>query len=82
MNIFSLQDKVITDYQSYVTSFFSSFLQYDESEMRFMDRFLDEGVYEPELIFKNATQAERLKSHPGVLWKLQNHRKYLGLANP
>lgn len=60
-------------------AFLSPFIHYDESEQRFMDRFLDEGVYEPELIFRDAAQAEHLKMHPAVLWKLQNHRQYLGL---
>jgi len=60
-------------------TFLSPFIHYNESEMRFMDRFLDEGVYEPELIFKDAGQAGRLRKHPAVLWKLQNHREHLGL---
>lgn len=60
-------------------TFLSSLIHYDESEQRFMDRFLDEGVYEPELIFRDVRQAERLRKHPAVLWKLQNHRQYLGL---
>ncbi len=60
-------------------AFLSPFIHYNEGEPRFMDRFLDEGVYEPELIFNDPRQAERLKKHPAVLWKLQNHRQYLGL---
>jgi len=60
-------------------AFLSPFIHYDESEQRFMDRFLGEGMYEPDLIFKDARQADRLKKHPAVLWKLQNHRQYLGL---
>ena len=31
-------------------------------------------------IFDNPGQAEALGSHPAVLWKLQNHRKFLGLS--
>jgi hypothetical protein len=56
-------------------------LNYEENERRFMDRFLDDGEYEPELLFDDAGQAQRLKHHPAVLWKLQNHRKFLGLEN-
>jgi len=44
--------------------FLSDLLRYDESEHRFMDRFLDEGVYEPELIYENERQAGSLKRHP------------------
>jgi len=60
-------------------SFLSDLMNYDESERHFMNRFLDEGVYEPELLFDDPKQAERLKKHPAVLWKLQNHKQYLGL---
>jgi hypothetical protein len=60
-------------------AFLSPFIRYNESESRFMDRFLDKGLYEPELIFNDAGQAERLRKLPAVLWKLQNHRQYLGL---
>lgn len=59
----------------------SELLQYDRDERRFMDRFLDDGEYEPELLFDDAGQAQRLKHHPAVLWKLQNHRKFLGLES-
>ena len=59
--------------------FLLPFIHYNKSEQRFMDLFLDEGVYEPELIFRDARQAERMKKHPAVLWKSQNHRQYLGL---
>jgi hypothetical protein len=60
-------------------AFLLSLIRYYENEMRFMGLFLDEGVYKPELIFKDAAQAEHLKKHPAVLWKLQNLRQYLGL---
>ena len=54
-------------------------LKYSEQEQIFMKRFYDEGRYEPELIFTDKAQIENLKKHPALLWKLQNHRKYLGL---
>ena len=59
----------------------SELLQYDHDERRFMDRFLDHGEHEPELLFNDTEQAQRLKHHPAVLWKLQNHRKFLGLES-
>lgn len=62
-----------------VKAFLSDLMQYDKDEKHFMDRFLDDGVYEPELIFADAAQVERMRQHPALLWKLQNHRKYLGL---
>ncbi len=54
-------------------------LKYDDTERMFMDRFYNEGKYEPELIFSDDGQIERLKNHPALLWKLQNHRKHLGI---
>jgi hypothetical protein len=44
-----------------------------------MNRFLDDGIYEPTLLFSDEKQAKHLEKHPAVLWKLQNHRQYLGL---
>ncbi|MBI5476589.1 MAG: nucleotidyl transferase AbiEii/AbiGii toxin family protein [Ignavibacteriales bacterium] len=62
-------------------NFLSELLQYDEGEKRFMNRFLDEGIYEPELLFTDVTQSTQLKNHPAVLWKLQHHRKHFGIDN-
>ncbi|TSA19330.1 nucleotidyl transferase AbiEii/AbiGii toxin family protein [bacterium] len=50
-----------------------------EKEKEFLDIFLDKGVYEPSLLFDNPGQAEALRAHPAVLWKLENHRKHFGL---
>jgi predicted nucleotidyltransferase component of viral defense system len=49
-----------------------------EKEREFLDRFLEEGEYKPELLFQTR-QARQLKNHPAVLWKLQNLRKFKGL---
>ena len=63
-----------------VKALLAQILQYKENEQQFLNRFLDEGDYEPELLFDNPEQAQRMKYHPAVLWKLQNHRKLLGFA--
>jgi predicted nucleotidyltransferase component of viral defense system len=65
--------------KSEVKELLAPILQYEENEQQFLDLFIDHGEYEPELLFDDAEQAQRLKHHPAVLWKLQNHRKYLGL---
>ncbi len=62
-----------------VKQFLTRLLDYNDDERQFMDRFLDEGVYEPALLFADKEQAKRLEKHPAVLWKLQNHRQHLGL---
>lgn len=62
-----------------VTGFLHGLMKYTAEERLFLDRFLDEGRFEPQLLFNDPQQAKALGSHPAVLWKLQNHRKYLGL---
>jgi predicted nucleotidyltransferase component of viral defense system len=59
--------------------FLSELMSYTKDEQLFMDRFLDDGVYEPALLFSDEEQAKRLEKHPAVLWKLQNHRQHIGL---
>jgi len=53
--------------------------QYDKDEKRFMNRLLDDGIYEPLLLFADKKQVLLLEKHPAVLWKLQNQRQYLRL---
>ena len=55
-------------------------MTYDDKERRFMDLFLDNGKYEPELLFGEGELAQKAKDRPSVLWKLQNLRKHLGLG--
>ena len=61
-----------------VNTFLDSLLKYDRDDQLFLDRFLDKGEYAPEFLF-DADQAQRLRRHPAVLWKLQNLRKFKGL---
>lgn len=61
-----------------VNTFLDSLLKYDRDDQLFLDRFLDKGEYAPEFLF-DADQAQRLRYHPAVLWKLQNLRKFMGL---
>jgi len=63
-----------------VETFLSDLMKYDEAEQQFLRLFLDEGIYEPELLFRDSEQAQRLKDHPAVLWKLHHHRQYFGLG--
>ena len=52
-------------------------LRRTDKEKEFLDAFLDEGEYRPELLFDQA-EAARLKAHPALLWKLQNVKKLRG----
>jgi len=64
-----------------VKTFLAELMKYSDDEQLFLNQFLDRGVYDPGLLFKDSVQAMALRGHPAVLWKLQNHRRYLGL-NP
>ena len=63
-----------------VETFLSDLMKYDEAEQQFLRLFLDGGIYEPELLFRDSEQAQRLRDHPAVLWKLHHHRQYFGLG--
>jgi predicted nucleotidyltransferase component of viral defense system len=65
-----------------VKSYLSDLIRYDKDEQRFLDRFLDQGIYDPTLLFGDTDRAVRLGAHPAVLWKLQNLRQHLGLDKP
>ena len=69
----------LTTMQQRARDFLSELMRYEDKERLFMDRFIDQGEYEPELLFDGPEQARRLKHHPAVRWKLQKHRKFLGL---
>lgn len=68
----------LQEMKSDVKKILTSILNYEGNEKKFLDRFLDEGKYEPELLFDNE-HAKLLKNHPAVLWKLQNLRMFKGL---
>jgi len=62
-----------------VIYFLTPLMSYDVDEKKFLNRFYDDGEYEPELLFSDTVQSELLRKHPAVLWKLMNHRKNAGL---
>ena len=62
-----------------VNAFLDVLMNYNPDEQLFLGRFLDKGIYEPHLLFEDPEQTQKLSAHPAVLWKLVNHRKYLGL---
>jgi predicted nucleotidyltransferase component of viral defense system len=80
-----LRDLVITELnvqnmKKTVISYLDNLLNYSAGEKSFMDKFLDEGIYEPKLLFNDNARAEKLKNHPAVLWKLKNLREHKGLS--
>jgi predicted nucleotidyltransferase component of viral defense system len=64
-----------------VKAYLGDILSYSGQEGKFFESFYEEGVYQPGLLFPDPTQAALMEKHPAVLWKLQNHRKYLGLES-
>jgi hypothetical protein len=46
------------------------------SELAFLDRLLDAGEIEAELLTGDATLAGIIRRHPALLWKAQNVRRH------
>ena len=61
--------------------FLTGLLVYDEKETEFLNKFYAKGEYLPELLFTDPVVAEKARKHPAVLWKLKNHRIFLGLES-
>jgi predicted nucleotidyltransferase component of viral defense system len=73
------EDNDLEKMKKAVKQLLSSLMRYAKNERLFMDRFLTEGIYQPELLFEDRGRSDLLRQHPAVLWKLQNHRVFLGL---
>lgn len=50
-----------------------------EKELHFLNRLNDEGEIEPEHITQDTDLADRLRLHPGLVWKALNVKKHRGL---
>lgn len=46
------------------------------NERAFLDRLLEDGEIQPALLTEDAALAETLRSHPALLWKVQNVRRH------
>jgi predicted nucleotidyltransferase component of viral defense system len=49
------------------------------NELAFLERVLERGEIAPELITDDGVLADRIATHPGLLWKTLNVRKHKGL---
>jgi hypothetical protein len=49
-----------------------------DSEKEFLDRLLDHGEVEPALITGDDGLRDRIAAHPGLQWKAQNVRQFIG----
>jgi len=58
-----------------VNALLDQLLNYDADERLFLNRFLDDGRYEPELLF-GEEQGRVLKTHPAPLWRIQNLQRF------
>ena len=52
------------------------FLKFKKQEGDYLNRLIEEGDYQPELIFSDEQLAKRLRQHPVVLWKAVNVREH------
>ena len=54
------------------------FLPFGERESEFLNSLLDLGDIVPELLTDDRGLQEKIRSHPGLLWKSVNVRKHKG----
>ena len=54
-----------------VREYLKDILVVDNNIKEFYDKF-QKGIYEPELLFENKEIIERIKTHPMIMWKLNN----------
>lgn len=46
-----------------------------EQEILFLNRLVDEGIIEPQLITEDIALIERIKQHPALIWKSENTKR-------
>ena len=51
-------------------------LPLQKSELTFLDRLLEDGEIEPELLTQDNVLAGIVRNHPALLWKAQNVRQH------
>jgi hypothetical protein len=51
-------------------------LPFEPNEVEFLDRLLDAGEIEPELLTADVGMQERIRSHPDLAWKAKNVKSY------
>ena len=54
---------------------FNHFLPLKKQEIEFLDRLLDKGEIDPQLITSDNTLIENIKNHPAIRWSAQQARK-------
>jgi len=54
-------------------------LPFEPHEVEFLDRLLDAGEIEPELLTADVDMQERIRIHPDLAWKAQNVKSYKSL---
>ena len=47
-----------------------------ENKLTFLDRLLEDGEIEPELLTQDNVLAGIVRNHPALLWKAQNIRQH------
>ena len=57
----------------------STVLPLADNELQFLERLNDHGEIVPELLTDDADVQYRIRSHPGLRWKVLNVRRHLGL---
>jgi predicted nucleotidyltransferase component of viral defense system len=61
----------LIDAVNIVKKFILNLIKLENEELEFLNDFQN-GIYKPELIFKDSDIVDRIKNHPMVLWKISN----------
>jgi len=56
----------------------SAILPFRSNEQEFLDLLLDQGQIEPSLLTSNLETQDKIRHHPGLLWKAQHVKKFKG----
>ena len=64
----------LDEMHSTVMEYVSELIHLSDEEKRFVEAFYNQREYNPELLFGEGEQSEKLKAHPMILWKLKNRK--------
>lgn len=59
----------------------SNLLPFNENEMIFFNKLLDDGEIDPLLLTADENLQKRISMHPGLLWKAQNVKNFKAKAD-
>lgn len=65
------ESKISEEMKKKVIPFVEDFLDYDASELEFIETLFDEKVYKPEILFEDVNYSSSIEEHPGIKWRIK-----------